>query len=150
MAEYISTFPLYSREYLAHWGIPGMKWGVRRYQNKDGTLTPEGRIRYEKPKEQLRNRVIEHPRSLYKNKSAFTREELEDILKNIEFDRRLKDVKRTEFNRTVETIKNVATLATSVKKIGEATTGSYDSYKDISDILHKRDRKKKSKKSEKS
>lgn len=31
---------------LSHAGIKGMKWGVRRYQNKDGTLTPEGRKRY--------------------------------------------------------------------------------------------------------
>lgn len=31
---------------LYHWGIKGQKWGVRRYQNKDGTLTEEGKIRY--------------------------------------------------------------------------------------------------------
>lgn len=33
-------------EYLAHHGIKGQKWGVRRYQNPDGSLTDEGRRRY--------------------------------------------------------------------------------------------------------
>lgn len=32
--------------YLAHEGILGMKWGVRRYQNSDGTLTEAGKLRY--------------------------------------------------------------------------------------------------------
>lgn len=32
--------------YIAHHGIIGMKWGVRRYQNKDGTLTNAGKTRY--------------------------------------------------------------------------------------------------------
>lgn len=33
---------------LYHWGIKGMKWGARRYQNEDGTLTEAGRRRLEK------------------------------------------------------------------------------------------------------
>ena len=31
---------------LIHWGIKGQRWGVRRYQNKNGSLTPEGLKRY--------------------------------------------------------------------------------------------------------
>ena len=31
---------------LYHWGIKGMRWGVRRYQNADGSLTAAGRRRY--------------------------------------------------------------------------------------------------------
>ena len=45
MSEYYITK---SDCYMSHSGIQGMKWGIRRYQNEDGTLTPEGRIRYGK------------------------------------------------------------------------------------------------------
>ena len=32
--------------YLIHYGVSGQKWGNRRYQNEDGSLTPEGYIHY--------------------------------------------------------------------------------------------------------
>lgn len=37
--------------YLMHYGVKGQKWGVRRYQNEDGTLTEAGKARYGGQKE---------------------------------------------------------------------------------------------------
>lgn len=41
---------------LYHWGIKGMRWGVRRYQNKDGSLTAAGRKHYSAENEKLKAR----------------------------------------------------------------------------------------------
>lgn len=35
-----------SEHEIYHFGIKGMKWGIRRYQNKDGSLTNAGKVRY--------------------------------------------------------------------------------------------------------
>ena len=55
---------LYEQHYLKHYGVKGMKWGVRRYQNEDGTLTALGKERYytedeqRKTYERARNFVV--------------------------------------------------------------------------------------------
>lgn len=36
----------FESNYLEHFGIKDQRWGVRRFQNPDGSLTPEGRERY--------------------------------------------------------------------------------------------------------
>lgn len=50
---------------LYHWGIKGQRWGVRRYQNPDGSLTPAGKKRYQrtlsddaKEAQKLRNKSV--------------------------------------------------------------------------------------------
>lgn len=40
ISAYYSPYELY------HFGIKGQKWGIRRYQNSDGSLTKEGKQRY--------------------------------------------------------------------------------------------------------
>ena len=44
-------------DYLAHHGIKGQKWGVRRYQNEDGSYTAAGRERYSKALDKKVNKL---------------------------------------------------------------------------------------------
>lgn len=48
----------YTDDILTHHGVKGMKWGVRRYRNKDGTLTAEGRAREEQRVDKWRKREV--------------------------------------------------------------------------------------------
>lgn len=48
--EYTAVDVDVGKNFIEHHGILNMKWGRRRYQNPDGTLTPEGKIRYSREK----------------------------------------------------------------------------------------------------
>ena len=44
--DYIILIDENGQPYIAHHGIQGQKWGVRRFQNEDGSLTEAGKSRY--------------------------------------------------------------------------------------------------------
>lgn len=59
------------RDSLRHSGVKGQKWGVRRYQNPDGSLTPEGKIHYQKSKQ-----LISDVKNNYKNAKEYNKQVL--------------------------------------------------------------------------
>jgi hypothetical protein len=75
---------------LAHHGTKGMRWGIRRYQNKDGSLTPAGKKRYKSEMDALKEeeRILSKRRTT-KNKLdrlAAKKKAIEDQKKELDGD----------------------------------------------------------------
>ena len=99
--------------YLAHHGIKGMKWGVRRFQNEDGSLTSAGKKRYDLPE---RPGSISSIRAKYR---AQTEERLDRqsptrrIIK--QYRESIKDIK--DFNPLKPTVRSINQNKESGRKI---------------------------------
>lgn len=64
---------------LAHHGIKGMKWGVRRFQRKDGSLTPSGKKRYSDSDQ--RERILKEGGTIVSKGTTFNRVSTENETK---------------------------------------------------------------------
>lgn len=119
--------------YLAHHGIKGQKWGVRRYQTKDGSLTAAGKKRYskgdskkktapEETVEQKRARLLKSTdaHELYKNKNLLTTAEINERLTRIDTEKRLGAVAAQDkrgFAKVMDNAQKVIKTADDVYKL---------------------------------
>lgn len=82
-------------DFLMHYGIVGQKWGIRRYQNEDGTLTEEGKLRYNEgtpESETWRKNEAEH----------LTDAELRRRNNRLQMERQYRDLTTTESERELK------------------------------------------------
>ena len=80
-----------TNDYLMHHGIKGQKWGVRRFQNPDGTRTTAGKKR-EKEKRMDHDELVKSTdaNALYKNRGQLSDRELQDRLNRLRNEEELK------------------------------------------------------------
>ena len=131
--------------YLAHHGIKGQRWGVRRYQNPDGTLTEAGKKRYgdsvestprhkpsearKKAREEEKARKFEEKRQqvlktgsateVLKYKNFSTQKELQDAISRINTERTLKQLSDAELNSGKKFVDKVLDTADTWRARGE-------------------------------
>lgn len=99
---------------LCHWGIKGMKWGIRRFQKKDGSLTPAGKKRY-------KDDVHEDYAKAHSKKSvkSMSNQELRDRNNRLQAERQYRDLTRRE-NKGKKYVDMFVASATTIAAVAGA------------------------------
>lgn len=103
---------------LKHYGIKGMRWGVRRFQNKDGTLTAAGKKRNASKEDAHDDYKKAHSR---KNVESMSDAELRNRLNRLQMEQQYSKLSGTDVNKgkafvskTMKVATGVATATTTV------------------------------------
>lgn len=127
--------------YLKHYGILGMRWGIRRFQNKDGTLTDIGKERYAKSLEDGKNKRVRIGRSGVSGNSDFLKtlsdDELKRLVNRLNLEQQyLNLTKNSQTNlRGYDFVKKVIRDANLVNSSLDAAISFMSKYKTIKEIV---------------
>lgn len=122
----VTLSEIYRETDIEHFGILGQKWGVRRYQNEDRTLTEEGKARYRKESE------YDSKSNTWKSKDArhLTDEELNKRNSRLQRERQYRDLTEPPIKKaTKEALKKIL-IATAIGVTAAAMTKNYKSWMD--------------------
>lgn len=100
---------------LCHHGILGMKWGVRRYQNKDGTLTAAGKKKKKASDDKKAKRSMKND---VKNRRLLSDNALKQKIERLKLQKQLKDLTKEEIQPGKKFVSDV--LSSSGKKVATA------------------------------
>ncbi len=96
---------------LIHHGVKGMKWGVHRYRNRDGSLTAEGRARAQRQEERDATRAKRQDyKQASKNRRNLSDEELLARIGRLEMEKKLKDL-------TDENLRNTSKSQSATREV---------------------------------